>query len=89
MVRCLFMQDHEADAAAITDRLNELSNKAAVLASGLIRIGIDRPSMVGLVNLAWELSSEIADISRRLSPAEPQAASGPFCPAGSDSDVGC
>ena len=38
----------EFDASAIIDRLNELSNKAAALASGIIRLGIDKPSASGL-----------------------------------------
>jgi hypothetical protein len=37
----------------ILDRLDELANKAAVLAAGLVRTGIDRPSMSAFVNLAW------------------------------------
>jgi len=66
--------DHlEFDASTIIDRLNELSNKAAALASGIIRLGIDKPSASGLVNLAWELSYEIASLSRTLQPDEAPA----------------
>jgi hypothetical protein len=50
----------------ILDRLNELANKAAVLAAGLVRTGIDRPSMSAFVNLAWELSHDIGQVSSLL-----------------------
>ena len=64
----------EFDASAIIDRLNELSNKAAALASGIIRLGMRiKPSASGLVNLAWELSYEIASLSRTLQPDEAPA----------------
>jgi hypothetical protein len=64
------MGDLECETAIMIDRLNELANKAAALAAGIVRLGIDRPSAGGLVNLAWELSYEIADLSRTLRPDE-------------------
>jgi len=64
------MSDLQRDTAIIIDRLDELANKAAALAAGIVRLGIDRPSASGLVNLAWELSYQIADLSRTLQPDE-------------------
>jgi hypothetical protein len=64
------MGDLECETAIMIDRLNELANKAAALAAGIVRLGIDRPSAGGLVNLAWELSYEIADLPRTLRPDE-------------------
>jgi hypothetical protein len=68
------LDDFEFNSSAIIDKLNELSNKTAALASGILRLGVDRPSVSGLVNLAWEISYEIANLSRTLQPNEPPSA---------------